>query len=425
MQPTSRGLQVFWQKYQLRLILGAYMLISVVAACQGYFAGPKVYVAGVRPYTDFNNYIIFKNSFFHLIQGKDLYQAFPSDHWDFYKYSPAFALSFGLLAWMPDLAGLICWNLANSICLFAGVYLLPRTDKAKRTWILLFCLLELLTSLQNSQSNGLMAGLIILGFAFAERSGYFVAALCIALSFYVKIYGGLAFLLFLFYPEGRWKLFGWSFFWMVVFAVLPLAVINAHQLAFLYKSWKNTVTADHSAVIGISFMGLLGSIFKSAIPKDWIALTGFILFLLPLIHIRQYRAYSYRVLYLASTLIFLVVFNHRSESATFIIAMSGIAIWYFSQSSRGGTQDPAKSAGVARNLDLIFLTLSFLLVTMSVSDLVPAVVRRDIVNPYAIKALMPSLVWFRILYQQLFLRYRADDLAYISSPGNSLAGARV
>ena len=385
-----KGFLAFWQRYNLSTLFFAYAAISIIAACQGYFAGPKTYVPGGHPYTDYNNYVIFKYAFFHLAQGKDIYLAFPADHWDYYKYSPAFALCFGLLAWMPNLPGLICWDLANSLLLFAGIRLLPGLSAGRKSWILLFCLLELLTSVQNSQSNGLMAGLIILGFALAERSKYFLAALCIACSFYVKLYGGLAFLLFLFYP-GRLKLAGWSVFWMVVLAILPLAVVDPHQLIFLYKSWKNTVSSDHSVVTGISLMGILQSVFDPGIPKDLIALAGLILYLLPLIHIRHYRDYPFRVLYLASTLVFLVVFNHRSESATFIIAMSGIGIWYFSQPPN--------------RFNLTLLVLSFLLVTMSVSDLVPASVRRDIINPYAIKALMPTLIWCRILYQQLFLRY--------------------
>src|SRR6202012_2541034 len=134
----------------------------------------------------YNNFRIFKFSFYHLIQGKDIYQLFPNDHWDLYKYSPGFALCFGLLSWMPDTIGLLLWNLINSLCLFAGIRLLPGLNAEKKSWILLFCLLEMLLSIQNTQSNGLMAGLIILAFALAEKEKYFWSTPIVVFMFFIK-----------------------------------------------------------------------------------------------------------------------------------------------------------------------------------------------------------------------------------------------
>jgi hypothetical protein len=91
----------------------------------------------------------------------------------------------------------------------------------------------------------------------------------------------------------------------------------------------------------------------------------------------------------------MVIFNHKAESPTFVIVTAGIGIWYFSQ--RRDT------------LNLILLILSFFLISMSVSDLVPAPVRNDIVRPYGIKAVMGIVVWFRIIYEQLTLRYQSPD----------------
>jgi len=130
-----------------------------------------------------------------------------------------------------------------------------------------------------------------------------------------------------------------------------------------------------------------------------VTLVGSVLFLLPLIHIRRYGDYSFRLLYLASVLIWMVIFNHKAESPTFIIAMAGIGIWYFSQT-------PIKLNG-------ILLVLAFLLISMSVSDLVPAFIRNEIVRPYGVKAVMAVVIWCRILYDQLTLRYQP---AVASSP---------
>jgi hypothetical protein len=135
-------------------------------------------------------------------------------------------------------------------------------------------------------------------------------------------------------------------------------------------------------------MGIMVSWFHLPGAKNAVTLLGVALFLLPLIHIRRYRDLSFRLLYLASVLIWMVIFNHKAESPTYIIVMAGIGIWYWTQPS-----DP---------LQRTLLLLSFLLVTMSVSDLVPAPVRNGFIRPYGIKAVMAIIVWFRIVYEQLF-----------------------
>jgi hypothetical protein len=292
---------------------------------------------------------------------------------------------------MPDAIGLLLWNLINSLCLFAGIRMLPGLSDEKKSWILLFSLLEMLLSIQNTQSNGLMAGLIVLAFAFAERSKYAWSTLCIVFSFYIKIYGALAFIFYLFYP-GKLRLAGWSLFWMILFALLPLLVVNTHQLGFLYHSWLDLLLNDRSASIGVSLMGILETWFNLAQYKNGVTLVGLVLFLLPLVHIKRYKDYTFRLLYLASVLIWMVIFNHKAESPTFVIVTAGIGIWYFSQRSSP--------------LNRLWLILSFFLISMSVSDLVPAPVRNEFIRPYNIKAVMGIVVWFTLLYEQLLLRYK-------------------
>ena len=388
MNLTKSQLLRTWQSKCLSIALFAYLLITLIATIQGLTAGPKVYETGGRAYIDYNNFRIFKFSFYHLIGNRDIYQLFPEDHWDLYKYSPAFALFFGLLAWMPDIVGLFLWNLLNSLCLFAGIRLLPGLDNQKKSFILFFCLLEMLLSIQNTQSNGLMAGLIVLAFALAERRQYLLSTLCVVFSFYIKIYGALAFVLYLFYP-GKLRLFTWTLFWMAFFALVPLIVVSGPQLQLLYKSWWHLLIDDRSASTGVSVMGIMVSWFHLPGAKNIVTLLGVGLFLLPLIHIRRYKDLSFRFLYLASVLIWMVIFNHKAESPTYIIVMAGIGIWYWSQ-----RPDP---------LHRTLLILSFLLITMSVSDLVPAPVRNGFIRPYGIKAVMAIVVWLRIVYEQLFL----------------------
>jgi hypothetical protein len=157
----------------------------------------------------------------------------------------------------------------------------------------------------------------------------------------------------------------------------------------LYQSWLHLLLNDRSASIGLSVMGLMESWFQLAAVKNIVTVAGFALFLLPLVRWRLYGDLHYRLLFLASALIWMVIFNHKAESPTFIIVMAGIGIWYF--------------AGARDGLDKVLLILSFLLISMSVSDLVPPGIRNGFIRPYGIKAVMAIVIWVKIVYEQLTL----------------------
>jgi len=107
----------------------------------------------------YNNYIIFKQSSSHLLAGKDLYQPYPNEYWDYYKYSPAFSLFFSAFAMLPDWAGLTLWNLLNALVFFFALWKFPFASHEKKLLAFVFTFVELTTSLHNAQSNGLIAGL--------------------------------------------------------------------------------------------------------------------------------------------------------------------------------------------------------------------------------------------------------------------------
>ena len=73
MNLTKTTLLSTWNSKSLTILFFAYVLISLIAATQGLLAGPKIYIPGGKPYIDYNNYRIFKFSFYHLLQGRDIY----------------------------------------------------------------------------------------------------------------------------------------------------------------------------------------------------------------------------------------------------------------------------------------------------------------------------------------------------------------
>ena len=280
-------------------------------------------------YKAYNNYVIFSQSFQHLIDHKDLYAQHPDDQFDLFKYSPAFSVFFSIFAIQPDITGLLLWNFLNAFLLLWSVFLIRNIPDKQKSLLLLICAVELMISIQNEQSNALMAALIILTYIFLEKKKLLLATLMIMLSVFIKLFGIVGFVMFLFYPK-KWKAALYSIAWFVILTFFPLVLIDFSQLQETYLSWWNMLTNDFSTSLGYSVMGWLSSWFGFEPNKYLIVLLGAVIFMLPFLRIKQYSNPWFKLLALSSTLIWVVIFNHKAESPTFIIAMAGAAIWFFS-----------------------------------------------------------------------------------------------
>ena len=370
-----------------KIIIILLALLTIVVSFQSYYLPRKGVDHNRVLYSQYNNYEIFQDAYFHLIEYKDLYKEYPLENYDLYKYSPTFALFMGLFAFMPDLLGLILWNLLNTLVLIYA--LLSLKLKPDKTYLLLFLFIavELITSVQNSQSNALLAGLLILSYSQMDRGKIFPAALLIASTFYIKIFGILGFALFIFYPNKGKSAF-YSILSMLILFALPLPFTGFSGLMEQYEKWLYLLQNDHSASVGFSMMGWLQSWFGLDQLKSILLIPGTLLLLLPLIRYKQYGYSKFRLSYLANILIWMVIFNHKAESPTFIIAVTGVAIWYFSLE-----RSPLRTS-------MLILTLIF--TSLSVTDLFPREFRVDVVEEYAIKAVPCIFVWFMISYEMLF-----------------------
>ena len=362
-----------------RFIFAVYCVVAIVATITQILKNNPD-----NPWSSYNNFLIFKTSFQHLVSGGDLYQLWPSDHQDYYKYSPAFALLMAPFSWMNIWVGLSIWNLINALALYFAIANSRFAVSRLKSYMLWFVLLELLTSMQSSQSNGLMAALMIFSFNKMEDKKPFLAALFLCLGFYIKIFSLAGFIILLFYPE-RFKAIFYSAIWMIILFLLPLVAIPYSQLIFLYKSWLHLLADDHSASVGFSVMGWLHTWFNLNPDKMFLAVGGLILLLFPLIRMKQYSQFNFRMMMLASILVWVIIFNHKAESPTFVVAMSGIAIWYFSEKRRMA--------------DTILVCLAFIFTSLSPTDLFPAYIRWHLVVPYVLKAVPCIFIWIRIFFE--------------------------
>ncbi len=135
-------------------------------------------------------------------------------------------------------------------------------------------------------------------------------------------------------------------------------------------------------------MGWLHTWFGLDGGKNLVLAIGGILLLLPFALINKYSIYQYRLLQLCSVLIWIVIFNHKAESPTFVIAMAGVVIWYM-------TMPKSRT-----NNNLLALALIF--TSLSPTDIFPAWVRQNLVIPYTLKAVPCIAIWAKIWYESVF-----------------------
>ena len=249
--------------------------------------------------------------------------------------------------------------------------------------------IEAITALSNSQSNCLVAGLLIFAFLFLEKKQIGLASLMLVLTVYIKLFGLIAFVLFLFYPK-KWKAVGYSLAWFLILGAMPLLLISFDGLLSLYRSWWNLLVNDHSISFGFSVMAWLHTWFGLSFQKNIVTLGGMLIFCLPLIRYRLFVDLRYRMLYLSSILIWVVIFNHKAESPSFVIAVSGIAIWFFCQEYR--------------LLNLILLLLTIIFTILVSTDLFPSGLRDQVMIPYVVKVVPCLLVWLKVNYDLILFK---------------------
>ena len=84
------------------------VVVTIGISLQQYLLPDRDFWDAMRP--QYNNYLIFKYSFSHLVTGLNLYELYPVDHGDYFKYSPTFAFFMGILFYLPNWLGLLFWN---------------------------------------------------------------------------------------------------------------------------------------------------------------------------------------------------------------------------------------------------------------------------------------------------------------------------
>ncbi len=372
-------------------IISIWMIITLLSAVKQLKIG------------NYNNYKIFKNVYFHTIEKLPLYKEYPLEYFDHNHYGPIFSLLIAPFAVLPDYLGIPFWGLFNAGVLAWAITQLP-LKSSQINAILWICLHELLTTLLGLQFNPMMTAIIILSFVYIEKGKDFWSAFFIVLGVFVKLYGivGLAFF---FFSKNKIKFILSLLFWCIVLFSLPMLISSPEYIIQTYQEWfarlieKNNENTGLSSYQDISLMGMVRRFFQdSTIPNLPFLISGVFLFGLQYLRIKEYKEETFRVMLLASVLIFTVIFSSGSESPTYIIAFVGVAIWFVIQPKP------------ISNLHIGLFIFAFILTSLSPSDLIPKYLKDNYIRPYALKALPCVLIWFAIVYEMLknkFKNYRS------------------
>ena len=362
-----------------RIVAGVILVVCAIASIQKYAVDRN----------SLEVYHIYTTAFHNLMAGKDLYVQQPG--LDYFLYTPTFAMLMGPFAALPDAIGSLMWNLLNASALMLGLHLLPLSARQK-TAVALIVLVEMLTSLQNFQSNALIAGMLLLAFASLERRHPVLAAFLICFAAYAKIYAiGFA-VMGLFYPR-KWRFTGGIALGLFMAFLVPLLVVSQDQYEFLCKRWLWSLGLDTSS--NLNAMGILRAWFGLDLGNTPVQAVSLAVLAIPLLRLALHKDTACRLHYFCSLLVWVVVFSHKAESPSYVIAMTGIALWFV-------TDRPSPFLWA-------MLALALLLTSLSSSDLFPRSVRSGFFTPYGIKA-APCLLWWLLmelaLIAPLFLGHR-------------------
>lgn len=210
-------------------IFWIYAMVAMVSAISKYLRGPQAY----------NNYLIFKNVFYHTLEKNNLFNEYPSEYFDVNHYGIFFSFIIGPFAILPDWLGMVLWNLCNALVFLFAISKLPfpRHYKSFFAWL---CLQEFTTSSLSMQYNVALTGLILLSAIYIYEKKEYLSSTSILIGTFVKVYGIVGLSSFFFVKDK--KKFIVSFLLIgVLFFFAPAILSNFDFNAHSYVDWYNSL----------------------------------------------------------------------------------------------------------------------------------------------------------------------------------------
>jgi hypothetical protein len=160
--------------------------------------------------------------------------------------------------------------------------------------------------------------------------------------------------------------------------VTPLATLIGQ-----YESWRAIESKD-ALERGFTMMQMLELTLRQGWPNWPLQLLGVLALVAPVLTRRdRWNEWQFRLLYLCSVLVFCIIFNHQSESPTFVIGVTGAAIWF---------------ATLARPTKWEWFVFGFFVVCtiLASSDAMPTVLQKRLFDPYKFKTVPCIVLWIEL-----------------------------
>jgi hypothetical protein len=350
-----------------------------------------------------NNYLIFRQAFYHLEDQVNMYAAYPKQYYDFYYYGPLFGVFVAPFALPSESVGLFLWEVGNAVALLIAVNMLPLSINRKKI-VLLFCAIEFSNAVFSMQFNPMIAAFIIIGFILVEKGKDEWATFFTVLGALMKLYPivGLTFFLF---SKNKSKFIISTIVWFAVLLALPMLisskdfVITSYHQWFAALSFKNQLNHQlASRAQDICIMGVVRDFAQTPNISDLpFLIFGAMVFALPLLRFSQYKSIKFRLQILATALIMVVIFSTGAESPTYIIAVVGIFLWMMMQ----------EKPFTATNITLIALLL--VITGLGLTDAMPQPFRGEVIGKYGVKAWPCIIVWLIVSYELLFKNFTTPE----------------
>ena len=344
----------------------------------------------------FNNYLIFKGVFWHTVQKTNLFTEYPLQYFDTNHYGPFFSVIIAPFAILPDYIACFLWGIANAFIIYYAIKKL-KLSTTNQNIIILIGSFDMITSMQNNQFNPMLTSWILFSYILVSNKKDFWATLFIVAGMFVKIYGIVGLVFFLF--SDRKMVFVGSFiFWSIVCLTIPMLISSPSFILQSYHDWYLSLTEknlqNHDSMLQgmTAFRVLQKTLHPTPFSETYFLITAGILSILPAIRFSQFKAKQFQLSYLALVMIALVIFSSSAESATYVIAMTGVGIWYTAQEEK-------------KKWTIALLIFAIILTGLSTTDLFPKDLKINYVRPYGLKALPCFIIWIVITFQLLFKKF--------------------
>jgi len=342
-----------------------------------------------------NNYLIFRQAYYHARSGLNLYAAYPKEYYDMYYYGPLFSLFVAPFAIPPEVVGLFLWEVANAVVVIVAVNMLT-LDNRRKMLMLLLCAIEFANAVFYMQFNPMITAMIIISFMLVERGKDQWATLLIVAGTLIKLYPvvGLAFFAF---SKDKPKFIIWTIAWFGIMMILPTIisspafVINSYHQWFDALSYKSALNTGLNTSQDMCVMGVVRRLTGNVnIPNLPFLVAGAFIFAMPFLRFKQFDSHKFRLQVLATALIMVVIFSTGAEHPTFIIAVAGVVLWIMIQD---------KPFTTTNNILIILLLV---ITGLGLTDVMPKPIRQDIIAKYSMKAWPCIIAWFIISYELMF-----------------------